>query len=477
MSVRLPKEERRPAAPEVSGAVANATLERVGEARIRLMFVLPFLGYLVSQLRDEVSNSVGTAGTDGKRIIWSPDWVATLSEDDLKFVMAHEAMHCALSHLWRRGDRDPNRWNIAADAVINDLLIEAGLKSTIQGTITGGKGRSTEQVYEDDDIPRPPPPPPPPGGGGRPPPPGGDGEPQPPGGGGRPPPPGGRGEPQPPGEGPEGEPGGKPGKKPGKKKPKKPEGPGGRSGEEPQEPRAPDLGPSEPQERPRHGTHGGFDDHNPWEEAGDDEITERKWKEKLASSQQYSGMPAGMKGMVRDLLYPKADWRWLLQNGLSFPDDYRAYPYDRRFPDVFLPTLSGLKYRVVVAIDTSGSMVGAKLDEFWAEIVGIARNADIDLRVMTCDADIQNEWHEDEFDPGLVRMVRGGGGTSFVPPFERIEDYTREGWIPDAVVYLTDLQGLFPGWIPSLRVFWVINKVDEPHAPTPPFGEVIVIND
>jgi hypothetical protein len=292
--------------------------------------------------------------------------------------------------------------------------------------ITGGKGRSSEQVYQDDDIKQPPPPP---GGGG------GSGEP-------------GDGDPGEGGGGGPGEPG---------------DGDGEGHGNYPADPTQ------------RTGPGGTLDDHDVWTAARPS--GKEDWKETLNNAKGIGKMPASLRRMIDELIYPKADWRFLLQQGLVFPDDYQYVPYDRRSSSVFLPTLIGLRHRVAVAIDTSGSMGGPKLSEFWAEIVGIARNSDIELRVLTCDADIQNEWLEDEFNPGLARLVKGGGGTRFEPVFERLEDYARDGWIPDAMVYLTDLQGSFPDWIPTYRVFWAIMKEDDSSTLLPPFGEKIVVDD
>lgn len=41
------------------------------------------------------------------------------------FVAAHEAMHLVFNHIERRGDRDPNIWNIAVDIVVNEMLIRS----------------------------------------------------------------------------------------------------------------------------------------------------------------------------------------------------------------------------------------------------------------------------------------------------------------------------------------------------------------
>ena len=64
--------------------------------------------------------------TDGKSILWSPDFVDEMDQEETVGVMAHEVTHVAMKHNLRRGNRDPELWNIACDFAIKDILIEAG---------------------------------------------------------------------------------------------------------------------------------------------------------------------------------------------------------------------------------------------------------------------------------------------------------------------------------------------------------------
>lgn len=52
--------------------------------------------------------------------------MAALSDDHFDGVLLHEVLHAALLHVTRRSQRDPQRWNIAADIVVNGILIEQG---------------------------------------------------------------------------------------------------------------------------------------------------------------------------------------------------------------------------------------------------------------------------------------------------------------------------------------------------------------
>ncbi len=74
-----------------------------------------------------------TAATDGKNIYFDPDYLASLSDDDKLFIIAHELMHMKFEHMYRIMDRNGQRrdshlWNIATDAIINANLERDGFK-------------------------------------------------------------------------------------------------------------------------------------------------------------------------------------------------------------------------------------------------------------------------------------------------------------------------------------------------------------
>ena len=70
-----------------------------------------------------------TMCTNGRDIIFHPEFVMRQSEAALRFVLCHEILHCIGDHMNRRGSRDPMGWNIACDYAINPLLKdEAGFE-------------------------------------------------------------------------------------------------------------------------------------------------------------------------------------------------------------------------------------------------------------------------------------------------------------------------------------------------------------
>ena len=64
--------------------------------------------------------------------------------------MLHEVLHMALLHVTRRQNRDPHIWNIAADIVVNDLIIRNTPFKLPDGAIIDKKYRdkSVEYIYE-----------------------------------------------------------------------------------------------------------------------------------------------------------------------------------------------------------------------------------------------------------------------------------------------------------------------------------------
>ena len=76
---------------------------------------------------------IPTAATDGTTIKVSPNFFMTLTPDERVFLLVHEAMHVALLHMLRLGDRNHKKWNIACDHYINLMLIERNFKMPRNG--------------------------------------------------------------------------------------------------------------------------------------------------------------------------------------------------------------------------------------------------------------------------------------------------------------------------------------------------------
>ena len=100
-------------------------LKEFTKARSQLILTNPFFGTLALRLTPIPDEPVGTACTNGEYIKYNPKWFLKLREQERIGLIAHEVMHVALFHMIRRNDREPGKWNIAGDYVINGALIKS----------------------------------------------------------------------------------------------------------------------------------------------------------------------------------------------------------------------------------------------------------------------------------------------------------------------------------------------------------------
>jgi predicted metal-dependent peptidase len=119
-------------------------------ARTRLILDKPFLGALVLRLplRAATGDWCRTTATDARAFYYNPTYIDALSLEQTQFMLAHEALHCALSHFARRGHRQRRRWDLACDYAINPLLIADGLTPPPNAlAMPLYKGLTAEEIY------------------------------------------------------------------------------------------------------------------------------------------------------------------------------------------------------------------------------------------------------------------------------------------------------------------------------------------
>ena len=125
---------------------------RLTKAKTSLILEHPFVGSIALGMPHTFQEGVGTACTNGKRVLYDPAFVSDLTDDQLKFLVAHECMHPMLEHNFRRQSRDPKKWNMAADYAINQLLTDESIGTFIPGgclnkaLYDAGQGMA-EQIY------------------------------------------------------------------------------------------------------------------------------------------------------------------------------------------------------------------------------------------------------------------------------------------------------------------------------------------
>lgn len=120
------------------------------KAKVFLGSNAAFLGPLMCGLNFHWSLDVETAQTNGLNLKWNPKFYLSLPFATRVTILVHELWHVALLHMIRRGDRQSEAWNIAADICINNMLVQdgytwAGFRPYLDPKMDG---LSAEVIYE-----------------------------------------------------------------------------------------------------------------------------------------------------------------------------------------------------------------------------------------------------------------------------------------------------------------------------------------
>ncbi len=418
----------------------SAIETKLAAARTRLILDKPFLGSLVMHLPLKAADPkwCETTATDARYFYYNPAYIARLTLEQTQFVLAHEAMHCALSHFARRNHRQKHRWDVACDYAVNMILDDERMRGPEDALMNAAyRGLTAEEIYpllhED--------------------PPektqdmhlfdnessegGGEAESM----------------EQDAGQG-QGD----------QDKDRQSEGGGGR-------PQQQDGTGSQPQEA-------GDVQEAPPQPPMDPDRLDEQWKSRLAAAaqaaRQAGKMSQSLMRFVDNLLAPQLPWRALLARYMmnAARDDYSFQRTSRRDTGAALmPRLYSQSVNVVVALDTSGSVKDEELREFLSEVDALKGQVRAEVTLHACDEKLcaGGPWRFAQWEPvTLPEGVSGKGGTDFRPVFEWIE---RERLSPDLLVYFTDAEGQFPEHEPRYPVVWLVKG----KAPVP-FGARIQLN-
>ena len=132
-------------------------LKKLTLARTSLLYKEAFYGTLLMKLKFSLA-PCETACTDMERIMWDPQFLHRLTQEETELVMLHELLHCVLGHCIRGKGKNHELYNIAADIVVNSHILQArGLTefsvdgSKLMHKAPDGKEGSlytVEQVYD-----------------------------------------------------------------------------------------------------------------------------------------------------------------------------------------------------------------------------------------------------------------------------------------------------------------------------------------
>jgi predicted metal-dependent peptidase len=402
---------------------------KLAAARTKLILDKPFLGALVMRLPMEAANPdwCPATATDARKFYYNPEFIDQLSLDETQFMLAHEALHCALSHFARRLHRHKLHWDMACDYAINPLLMGDGLKPPPGSLyLSRFEGMTAEEIYpcldEKDDQ-----------------------------------------EPldnhvydQ------ENSKGSGSGKTEKEMSPKEQEKETEKVGEESHQQQSgsgaaasqpPPLSPDEA------------------------ETLNIQWQQRLAGAAQQAmqvgKLDGAMARMIDHLLQPQLPWRLLLARYMTAiaRDDFSYMRPSRREGEFILPSLRSSQVELVVALDTSGSIQDHEMGEFLAEVNALKGQIQSRVTLLACDSAIAEEapWVYEAWEEfTLPTQIIGGGGTSFEPVFEWISE---QGLRPDLLLYFTDAEGAFPKQEPDYPVIWLVKGKEKT-----PWGQRIQLN-
>jgi predicted metal-dependent peptidase len=370
-----------------------------------------FFGNLATRLKlVNADEWCSTAATDGRNFYYNSRFVKMLKPKEIEFLFGHEVLHCVYDHFGRRGDRDPQLWNVANDFCVNSDLKKHKVGEFITSVpcLYNSKydGMSSEEVYDklyenaekiniddlvnqliDEHL---------------------DGTDE------------GSGD------------GGGDGGKDGKGRPKL-------SDEERAKIR--------------------------------DEIKEAMLS--AAQTCDAGNLPAGVKRLISQLTEPQMNWRELLRMQLesTIKSDYSWMRSSRKGWDMDA-VMPGMKTTdaidIAVAIDTSGSISTEQARDFLSEIKGIMESFDsYKIHVFTFDTETYNpqQYNSENLEDITEYDIQGGGGTDFDAIFRYLKDVEIE---PKKLVVFTDGYP-FGSWGDPIYcdTVWIIHGDKNPD---PPFG-------
>jgi predicted metal-dependent peptidase len=391
--------------------------ERLVTARIGLLLRHSFFGNLATRM--QLINAdlwCSTAATDGLKFYYNSRFIMMLKPKEVEFLVGHEVLHVVYDHMGRRGNRDPEIWNIADDYAVNADLKRHKVGQFITTVPclyeTKYDGKAAEEIYDDlmknvqkidinslidqmiDDHMD--------------------------------------------GEG---------------------EGDGDSEGDGEGKGKRPSMSPEE-RERVRQ------------------EVKQAIIN--AASSAEAGSLPKGVERLIRQHTNPVMPWRELIQTNLTsaIRSDYSWMRPSRRgwHMDAIMPGMNpGEEIDVVVSIDMSGSISNKQAQAFLGEIGGMMDSFDgYKVHVFCFDTDTYNPKDFSSENMDLIEEYEpmGGGGTDFDCIFKYLKDNAID---PKRLIVFTDGYPCGSWGDPDYcDTTWIIHGDTDPH---PPFGTFALYDD
>lgn len=173
-------------------------------------------------------------------------------------------------------------------------------------------------------------------------------------------------------------------------------------------------------------------------------------------SRDYGKLPGGLQqyiNLLMDALKPNINWRRILRIFTASSSRTRLKNTIRR-PSKRYGTTPGIKIqskqKILIAIDTSGSVNNEELREFFGEIYYIWKQG-AEIYIVECDTHIHNQYNYNGRPP---EVISGRGGTDFNAPIQFANDIFQ----PDALIYFTDGFAAAPSVYCRKPILWMITS-------------------
>lgn len=190
--------------------------------------------------------------------------------------------------------------------------------------------------------------------------------------------------------------------------------------------------------------------------------------QKAAAGKRAGTIPAGLARAAEGILTPpKVSWQnrlaAVVRGAVTYTQgmvDYTHSRPSRRQSAVggytsgapLLPAMHRPVPRVLVALDTSGSMGQEELTAALGELGGIVKAVGGEVEFLTCDTRVHS-FGRVRTAREAIKLLRGGGGTDFHPIFRRASALRP---MPNVVVVATDGYGPAPAAPPAFKTIWLL---------------------
>jgi predicted metal-dependent peptidase len=386
---------------------ASLLKAKISQAKAKLLVDYPYFGTLASRLELVKNENIGSFLSDGTRLEYNDEYLENLEISELEFALANGAMHTVLGHQNRKNSRYGWMWQLSTDYAINAMLVENGLDMPFGVNYDARfEGLYAEEIYEilKDEI----------------------------------------------------------------------------KNEEFSDDESDETGFNENNKRQNNMQNKQNSDDKKDENTPKIEVENivneeflAQLNEKLLQDELTRGdLPLGMERFFEVSLTCKHDWRQELSSAIDrfYRDDYQTLPPSKKllYLGTYLPSLTSKRFKLTIAIDSSGSVDEELLGAFMSEVETIMISiSNYEIDVIVADAKVQS--HETFYEGDMLTCtLKGAGGTDFRPVFEYIEQNLYD---TSLLLYFTDLDGFFPKMEPLFEVIWV-----SPKEESLPFGRLILID-